>query len=174
MQDLLFYIFSSLTLLCGLLVVFNPFSRNPVTSAMFLVLTIISMSGLFVLLKAFFLAAVQILVYAGAVIVLFLFVIMLLDVKEEERRQFQKFGTFLGFASVAGLAGIIINSIRQSEIGDALAFKGEGIGETRELGHKLFTEYVIPFEIVSLLLLVAMVGCILLSKRDESKKKDTQ
>ena len=83
MQDLLFYIFSTLTLLCGLLVVFNPFSRNPVTSVMFLVLTIISMSGLFVLLKAFFLAAVQILVYAGAVIVLFLFVIMLLDVKEE-------------------------------------------------------------------------------------------
>ena len=82
MQEILFYIFSALTLLCGLLVVFNPFSRNPVTSAMFLVLTIISMSGLFVLLKAFFLAAVQILVYAGAVIVLFLFVIMLLDVKK--------------------------------------------------------------------------------------------
>ena len=100
MQEILFYIFSALTLLCGLLVVFNPFSRNPVTSAMFLVLTIISMSGLFVLLKAFFLAAVQILVYAGAVIVLFLFVIMLLDVKEEERRRYQKFGTFLGFAAV--------------------------------------------------------------------------
>jgi NADH-quinone oxidoreductase subunit J len=174
MQDLLFYIFSALTLLCGLLVVFNPFSRNPVTSAMFLVLTIISMSGLFVLLKAFFLAAVQILVYAGAVIVLFLFVIMLLDVKEEERRRFQKFGTFLGFASVAGLAGIIINSIGQSGIGNAPALNGNGVGETRELGHKLFTEYVIPFEIVSLLLLVAMIGCILLSKRDESKKEETQ
>ena len=93
MQDALFYIFSALTLLCGILVVFNPFSRNPVTSAMFLVLTIISMSGLFVLLNAFFLAAVQILVYAGSVIVLFLFVIMLLDVKEEEKRQLQKFGT---------------------------------------------------------------------------------
>ena len=172
MQDLLFYIFSVLTLLCGLLVVFNPFSRNPVTSAMFLVLTIISMSGLFVLLKAFFLAAVQILVYAGAVIVLFLFVIMLLDVKEEERRRFQKFGTFLGFASVAGLAGIIINSIRQSGIGDSL--RGDGVGETHELGHKLFTEYVIPFEIVSLLLLVAMVGCILLSKRDELKEEETK
>ena len=103
MQEILFYIFSALTLLCGLLVVFNPFSRNPVTSAMFLVLTIISMSGLFVLLQAYFLAAVQILVYAGAVIVLFLFVIMLLDVKEEERRRFQKFGTFLGVASIAGL-----------------------------------------------------------------------
>ena len=73
--------------MCGLLVVANPFSRNPVTSAMFLVLTIVSLAGLFVLLHAFFLAAVQVLVYAGAVMVLFLFVIMLLDLKEEERRQ---------------------------------------------------------------------------------------
>ena len=77
--DILFYVFAALTLLCGVLVVANPFSRSPVTSAMFLVLTIISMSGLFVLLHAFFLAAVQVLVYAGAVVVLFLFVIMLLD-----------------------------------------------------------------------------------------------
>ena len=91
--------FSALTLLCGLLVVFNPFSRNPVTSDV--VLTIISMSGLFVLLKAFFLAAVQILVYAGAVIVLFLFVIMLLDVKKRNAAG-QKFSTFLGFAAVTG------------------------------------------------------------------------
>src|SRR5499427_3038060 len=90
--DALFYVFAALTLLCGILVVANPFSRNPVTSAMFLVLTIISMAGLFVLLHAFFLAAVQILVYAGAVIVLFLFVIMLLDLKEEERRRMKKVG----------------------------------------------------------------------------------
>ncbi len=243
MQDLLFYIFSTLTLLCGLLVVFNPFSRNPVTSAMFLVLTIISMSGLFVLLKAFFLAAVQILVYAGAVIVLFLFVIMLLDVKEEERRRFQKFGTFLGFASVVGLAAIIINTIGQSTApsisktqgnvvqvssesiaieneGEITEFEipdksnilvmtngiqvdfndvqtnqhafvaydtrleskkivktirlGAGLGETHGLGKLLFTKYVLPFEIVSLLLLVAMVGCILLSKRDEPNEEEAE
>ena len=73
-----------------MLVIANPFSRNPVTSAMFLVLTIISMAGLFVLLHAFFLAAVQVLVYAGAVMVLFLFVIMLLDLKAEERRKVRK------------------------------------------------------------------------------------
>src|SRR5271156_5625475 len=87
MQDCLFYLFAALTLLCGVLVIANPFTRNPVTSAMFLVLTIVSMAGLFVLLHAFFLAAVQILVYAGAVMVLFLFVIMLLDLKEEEGRR---------------------------------------------------------------------------------------
>jgi len=87
MQDFFFYLFAALTLVCGFLVVANPFSRNPVTSAMFLVLTIASLAGLFVLLHAYFLAAVQILVYAGAVIVLFLFVIMLLDLKDEERRR---------------------------------------------------------------------------------------
>ena len=166
MQEILFYIFSALTLLCGLLVVFNPFSRNPVTSAMFLVLTIISMSGLFVLLQAYFLAAVQILVYAGAVIVLFLFVIMLIDVKEEERRRLHKFGTFLGIAAIAGLAGIMINTVRLSGIGESLVKSGEG--ETDSLGKLLFTSYVLPFEIISVLLLVAMVGCILLSKREES------
>src|SRR5258706_10091123 len=87
MHDLFFYLFAALTLLCGFLVIANPFSRNPVTSAMFLVLTIVSLAGLFVLLHAFFLAAVQILVYAGAVMVLFLFVIMLLDLREEARRK---------------------------------------------------------------------------------------
>src|SRR5213083_476594 len=92
MSDTIFYIFASLTLVCGALVIANPFSRNPVTSAMFLVLTIISLAGLFVLLHAFFLAAVQVLVYAGAVMVLFLFVIMLLDLKDEARRKFKTSG----------------------------------------------------------------------------------
>ena len=171
-MEILFYIFATLTLLCGLLVVFNPFSRNPVTSAMFLVLTIISMSGLFVLLHAYFLAAVQILVYAGAVIVLFLFVIMLLDVKEEERRRFQKFGTFLGFAAMIGLGAIIINTIGESGIGEALTAKGAG--ETKKLGELLFSKYILPFEIISVLLLVAMVGCILLSKRGEPEVAEAE
>src|SRR5258706_3641059 len=96
MEAVLFYIFAALTLACGLLVVANPFSRNPVTSAMFLVLTIVSLAGLFVLLHAFFLAAVQVLVYAGAVMVLFLFVIMLLDLKEEARRQLKTAGDRAG------------------------------------------------------------------------------
>src|SRR5216117_1875356 len=103
MNDILFYVFAFLTLVCGFLVIANPFSRNPVTSAMFLVLAIASLAGLFVLLHAYFLAAVQILVYAGAVIVLFLFVIMLLDLKEEERRSIKKFGLVAGLASVGTL-----------------------------------------------------------------------
>ena len=168
MADTLFYVFSVLTLLCGLLVVFNPFSRNPVTSAMFLVLTIISLSGLFVLLQAYFLAAVQILVYAGAVIVLFLFVIMLLDVQEEDRRRYRRFGTVLGTAAVIGLGAILTTTILDSQIGSELVQHGRG--ETAALGKLLFTQYLLPFEIVSVLLLVAMVGCILLSRREETEE----
>jgi NADH-quinone oxidoreductase subunit J len=166
MQDLLFYIFAFLTLACGVLVVANPFSRNPVTSAMFLVLTIISMAGLFVLLHAFFLAAVQVLVYAGAVMVLFLFVIMLLDLKEEERRKVKKLGLVAGLVSIGTIVGIFVKSLLATQPGkDLPAPTAEG-GATIPLGKLLFTNYLLPFEIVSLVLLVAMVGVILLSKKD--------
>ena len=104
MQDALFYLFAFLTLVFGFLVVANPFSRNPVTSAMFLVLAIISLAGLFVLLHAFFLAAVQVLVYAGAVIVLFLFVIMLLDLKAEEQRKLKAAGVAGGVLAAGALS----------------------------------------------------------------------
>jgi NADH-quinone oxidoreductase subunit J len=165
LPDLLFYVFAALTLLCGALVVANPLSRNPVTSAMFLVLTIISMTGLFVLLHAFFLAAVQVLVYAGAVMVLFLFVIMLLDLKTEERRKVKKLGLVAGLVSIGAIVGIFFKSLRATNPGrDLPAPKLEGA--TVPLGQLLFTDYLLPFEIVSLLLLVAMVGVILLSKKD--------
>ncbi len=163
--DILFYVFAFLTLACGALVIANPFSRNPVTSAMFLVLTIISMAGLFVLLHAFFLAAVQVLVYAGAVMVLFLFVIMLLDLKEEERRKIRKFSLVAGVVSVGAIAGIFVRSLLATRPGaDLPAPQLEGA--TIPLGRLLFTNYLLPFEIVSVLLLVAMVGVILLSKKD--------
>jgi NADH-quinone oxidoreductase subunit J len=117
LPDILFYVFAALTLLCGVLVVANPFSRNPVTSAMFLVLTIISMAGLFVLLHAFFLAAVQVLVYAGAVMVLFLFVIMLLDLKEEERRKINKLGLVAGLISVGAITLNFVKSLYATQTG---------------------------------------------------------
>jgi NADH-quinone oxidoreductase subunit J len=163
--DVLFYVFAALTLLCGVLVVANPFSRNPVTSAMFLVLTIISMAGLFVLLHAFFLAAVQIIVYAGAVIVLFLFVIMLLDLKEEQRRKIKLFGAVTGLTSVGAILTISLKALGTMRTG-AGSPAPTLEGGTAALGKLLFTQYVLPFEVVSILLLVAMVGVILLSKKD--------
>ena len=165
MQDVFFYIFAALTLVCGALVVANPVSRNPVTSAMFLVLTILSMAGLFVLLHAFFLAAVQVLVYAGAVIVLFLFVIMLLDLKEEERRKIKSFSLVAGLVSVGAIAALFAKSLLTTKL-DAPAALQKHDDSARELGSLLFTNYLLPFEIVSILLLVAMVGVILLSKKD--------
>lgn len=165
MQDILFYIFAGLTLLCGFLVVANPLSRNPVTSAMFLVLTIASLAGLFVLLHAFFLAAVQVLVYAGAVMVLFLFVIMLLDLKEEQRRKFKTFGVITGLIAVAAIGGISARAIMAAKL-STTATVPTTVGGTKSLGSLLFTQYLLPFEMVSILLLVAMVGVILLSKRD--------
>ncbi|HOX55531.1 MAG TPA: NADH-quinone oxidoreductase subunit J [Candidatus Paceibacterota bacterium] len=166
MQDALFYIFAFLTLVFGFLVVANPFSRNPVTGAMFLVLTIVSLAGLFVLLHAFFLAAVQVLVYAGAVMVLFLFVIMVLDLKAEERRKLKTLGVAGGLVSAGAILAIFLSSLLHlsSSLG---ASESPGIeGGTVRLGKSLFTDYLLPFEIVSLILLVAMVGVVLLSKKD--------
>ena len=165
LPDILFYVFAFLTLACGVLVVANPFSRNPITSAMFLVLTIISMAGLFVLLHAFFLAAVQVLVYAGAVMVLFLFVIMLLDLKDEERRKVKKLGLVAGLISVGAIVAIFVRALLATQPGRELPAP-TAEGATIPLGKLLFTNYLLPFEIVSLLLLVAMVGVILLSKKD--------
>lgn len=170
MQDALFYIFALMTLACAFLVVANPFSRNPVTSAMFLVLTIVSMAGLFVLLRAYFLAAIQILVYAGAVMVLFLFVIMLLDLQAEERRRHKAMSLVAGAASVGGLAVILIATLWAAPPASGVEPVLEG-GPVA-LGRLLFNYrnaspgYLLPFEIVSLILLVAMVGAILLSKKD--------
>ena len=165
MEQAFFYIFAGLTLLCGALVVANPLTRNPVTSAMFLFLTIISMAGLFVLLRAFFLAAVQVLVYAGAVMVLFVFVIMLLDLKEEERRKIKLAMAVLGVVAVGVIAAAMIGTIRQSRVGFGLDhYRVEG--STTALGWSLFTHFALPFELVSLLLLTAMIGTVLLSKRD--------
>ncbi len=132
---------------------------------MFLVLTIISMAGLFVLLHAFFLAAVQIIVYAGAVIVLFLFVIMLLDLKEEQRRKINLFGIVTGLISVGAILTISLKALGAERPGANLPAP-QIEGGTAALGKLLFTQYVLPFEVVSILLLVAMVGVILLSKKD--------
>src|SRR6187455_1921210 len=138
MQDFFFYLFAGLTLLCGFLVVANPFNRNPVTSAMFLVATIGSLAGLFVMLHAFFLAAVQVLVYAGAVMVLFLFVIMLLDLKAEERRKLKRLGLTGGVVVAGSVLGIFLAALARSPL-KAVESAPPLEGSTIELGKRLFT-----------------------------------
>jgi len=180
MESVLFNIFAVLAVLSALLVVVNPLSRSPVTSAMFLVTTMISISGLFVLLNAYFLAAVQILVYAGAVMVLFLFVIMLLDVQETARRKLRIVSLVMGFAAVGALFGVYKSSVEatyedvdkssvEATYEDVEAVDEVVIGSTEALARGLFSKdngFILPFEIVSILLLVAMIGAILLSKKE--------
>ena len=168
MESVLFNIFAVLAVLSALLVVVNPLSRSPVTSAMFLVTTMISISGLFVLLNAYFLAAVQILVYAGAVMVLFLFVIMLLDVQETARRKLRIVSLVMGFAAVGALFGVYKSSV-EANYEDVEAVDEVVVGSTEALARGLFSKdngFILPFEIVSILLLVAMIGAILLSKKE--------
>lgn len=186
--DIFFYLFAALTLLCGLLVVVNPFTRNPVTSAMFLVLTIISMAGLFVLLHAFFLAAVQILVYAGAVMVLFLFVIMLLNIGDGpadlRAPPMRVVGLAVGAVLLlelvalgrysAGRIAVEADPLGSTALSSpTAAFPGaaQALAGTAERGvvggiaESLFTTYLVPFEITSVLLLAAAVGAVVLAKR---------
>jgi NADH-quinone oxidoreductase subunit J len=161
-HDTLFWFFSVAMLLSGVLVIA---SRSPVTSAMYLILLFCCMAGLFVLLEAFFIAAIQVLVYAGAVMVLFLFVIMLLDIKASERRRFAWLG-ILGGLVVAGafvweLGVILSKPVTSLQTGSADLSAG-----LENVVKPLFRHYMLPFEVTALLLLVAMVGVVLLSKKD--------
>lgn len=143
-------------------------TRNPVTNAVCLVVALVLQAALFITLEAFFLAAVQVIVYAGAVMVLFLFVIMLLDVKEEARRapSWVKVGGVLGVGGVAilGLSKIVpLFPFTQKVLHWG---QGEGGGSAAELGKLLFTTYSPLFLATGVLLLVATVGVVVMCRKD--------
>jgi NADH-quinone oxidoreductase subunit J len=153
--------------------------RNPVHAALLLVLTLVGVAVLFVTMDAHFLAAVQIIVYAGAVVVLFLFVIMLLgvdraeDVRTEPLAGQRPVAIAMGVASFALLVTIVAVRVDAS-IGRPAptSFPFEGTNVER-LSHAVFTRYLFPFEITSLLLVIAVVGAVLLSRRPEPLPEGT-
>jgi NADH-quinone oxidoreductase subunit J len=164
MPDLPFYIFSVLTLAGALLVVTN---RNAVNSAVFLLVAFLGMAALFVLLESYFLAVIQVLVYAGAVVVLFLFIVMLLDVKGGDDARFRWITAAAGV--VAGallLSGVLAVSQMVGEGATLPAGPGSG-ASLKDFGRTLFTAYLLPMQVTGFLLLVAMIGVIVLSKRFE-------
>ena len=161
-HDMLFWFFSIAMLLCGIGVIAN---RNPVASALCLVLLFAFLAGLFVLLEAFFIAAIQVLVYAGAVMVLFLFVIMLLDIKASERRKFRVLGVFGGII-VAGTFVWELAVILRRPVTPLTSGGDELRGGLEQVVKPLFAHYMLPFEVTALLLLVAMIGVVLLSKKE--------
>ena len=142
--------------------------RNPVTNAVCLVVALVMQAALFITLEAFFLAAVQVIVYAGAVMVLFLFVIMLLDVKEEARRK----TSWAKVVAVVGVGGVAV--FGATKIATLFPFaektlhwgEGKGGGSAAELGKLLFTSYSPLFLATGVLLLVATVGVVVLCRRD--------
>jgi NADH-quinone oxidoreductase subunit J len=142
--------------------------RNPVTNAICLVVALVMQAALFITLEAFFLAAVQVIVYAGAVMVLFLFVIMLLDVKEEARRK----ASWAKVVAVVGVGGGAV--FGATKIATLFPFaektlhwgEGKGGGSAAELGKLLFTSYSPLFLATGVLLLVATVGVVVLCRRD--------
>ncbi|MCX8107504.1 MAG: NADH-quinone oxidoreductase subunit J [Verrucomicrobiae bacterium] len=164
--SVIFWALAALAVTSGALVVANPVSRNPVTSAMFLVLSMGAISGLFVLLGAFFLAAVQLLVYAGAVMVLFLFVLMAWGKDEPERAKRRKFALVVGGTSVLVLLVVLALGLAGFDKAPSAEFI-EGGG--RAIGSLLVKRYVLAFELVGLIIMAAAVGVMFIGKRSNSE-----
>ena len=164
MDHIFFFYFAGVIAVTSILVVAL---RNPVYSALALLIMFFHVAGLYVTLHAEFLAAVQIVVYAGAILVLYLFVVMLLNVKTEERYHNQ--------LPVAGLLGVmlctevillLIQSRTATSVAAATSDPVTTAGNTETIGEVLYSTYLFPFEVASLILLVAMIGAIILAKKD--------
>ena len=165
MSLFLFWAFAALMLAFGLGVVFM---RSPVSSAMCLVVSFIGLAALFIFLDAYFIGIIQVLVYAGAVMVLFLFIIMLLDLKAEQRRRINAPAWLGGIAVIAGFVGILWKVIHSATAFAAAKpmLGGSTADDVKSVGATLFTGFNLPFQIVGVLLLVATVGVVVLSKKE--------
>src|SRR5688572_16384187 len=160
--EILFWVLTVMAISCALGVIL---SRNPISSVLFLILTFFTISGHYILLNAQFLAIVNIIVYAGAIMVLFLFVIMLMNLSKDTEPQKSKWMKIAGAVSGGSLLLVLIAALRDVDAGNAQVGYGD-IGLIQNLGKVLFTQYVVPFEISSVLFLSAMVGAVVIGKRD--------
>ena len=141
--------------------------RSPVASALSLVVSFLGLAALFVLLDAYFIAVIQVLVYAGAVMVLFLFIIMLLDLKAERRRKLNLMAFTGGILVTTAFVYELIQVLRRFPAGDSAFPTLDGrIDDVRSIGTILFTSYNLPFQVVGVLVLVATIGVVVLSKRE--------
>ena len=169
MELALFWIFSALMLLFGAAVIFL---RSPVSSALSLVMSFIGLAALFVTLDAFFIGIIQVLVYAGAVMVLFLFIIMLFDLKAEKTRRLNLAALTGGILVVVGFVSILWKVLYEKH-GDKVGFatlkpvlSHPEKSDVALVGQTLFQHFNLPFQVIGVLLLVATVGVVLLSKKE--------
>jgi len=165
-QAIMFYVFAALAVAAGVLVVS---SRNPVHSVLFLILAFFNAAGLFVLIGAEFLAMILVIVYVGAVAVLFLFVVMMLDIDFAQLRggfvRYLPIGALVGFILLAELVLVIGSWVVAPGVPSPAAAGGVPLTNTRALGDILYTRYLFAFQGAGLILLVAMVGAIVLTLR---------
>lgn len=140
------------------------FSRNPIYNVLYLVITFFCVGGHYLLLSAEFLFAVHIIVYAGAIMVLFLYVIMLLNLNKETEPQKQNIYKFAAIISGGLLMLVMVGALKGAESASIAFGANNDIGLVKNLGRMLFNEFLLPFEIVSVLLLTAMVGAVMLGK----------
>jgi NADH-quinone oxidoreductase subunit J len=165
---ILFFICAAVAVLGAVLLIV---AREPVHSALAVILVMMALAVLYLLLGAEFIAAVQVIVYAGAVMVLFVFVIMLLNAGVEVRTNYSKIAKYVGVPLGLFLLVEVAYRMRRSAIGTTVA---NGVGaansnavDTAELSKLLFRDYLFPFEVTSILVLIAIVGALVLAKRDE-------
>jgi NADH-quinone oxidoreductase subunit J len=169
-EAIAFYVLSAFILGFAVLVIT---ARNTVHCVLFLVVNFLFVAMLYVVLAAEFLAAIQVLVYAGGIVVLYLFVVMLVNLKRPpevhaDPRRRTRMGLILSGAMLAELSFIVFYGITGGEPTAAAASQAPVglIGNTEQVGWLLYTDYLIPFEVASMLLLVAMIGAIILAKRE--------
>ncbi len=162
----LFYLIAFLSIFFSLLVIF---SKNPVYSVLYLIVTFFTFTIHYILLNAQFLAIVNFIVYMGAIMVLFLFVLMLLNLNEDSEPMKSTLIKVAG--AVAGMCLLVTLVASFKALGESapVILKNPGIGLVKNLGKVLFKEFLLPFEISSILLLSAMVGAVLLAKKDPNK-----
>ena len=163
-SQLLFWFLTILTLGSALMVIF---SKNPIYSILWLIVTFFAISGHYVLLNAQFLAIVNIIVYAGAIMVLFLFVVMLMNLNMPAPLLKKKWLTFAGVISGGSLLLVLIAALKDTEaIRREVVLQTGDIGLINNLGMVLFKDYILPFEISSVLFLSAMVGAVVIGKKN--------
>lgn len=162
-HQLVFWILSAIAIGGALGVIL---SRNPVASVLFLIVTFFAVSGHYILLNAQFLAIVNIIVYAGAIMVLFLYVIMLMNLNGDVEPQKSKLLQFAGIISGGTLFLVLLAAFKTTQLTTIPINTTSSIGLISELGQVLFTRFVFPFEISSILFLSAMVGAVVIGKKD--------
>jgi NADH-quinone oxidoreductase subunit J len=167
LETAFFIVLAVLTVIAAILVIVQ---RNPVASAIYLIITLFCLAGIYLLLQAPFIAVIQVLVYAGAIMVLFLFVIMLLNLEKEKKpitrhRLPKVLGILLGIVLLAQLGVLFRSILLEGTQGQFPPEKVAALGNTEVIARLLFTDFLLPFEITSVLLLVAIIGAIVLAKR---------